>query len=137
MLTKKNFFAIVAENETRGIMKQVYPIIEEETYEEQSAARRYNPAQVAIYKGVRFSLSCGTSDDIYFYATSDRFYCVSINKRHDYTGLQEFFISGEYAGQEAGEMFLQSEDEIESVLGKKGLDYSPRTIAKKLSVYID
>lgn len=92
MLTKKNFFAIVAENETRGIMKQVYPIIEEETYEEQSAARRYNPAQVAIYKGVRFSLSCGTSDDIYFYATSDRFYCVSINKRHDYTGLQEFLF---------------------------------------------
>lgn len=117
-------------------MKQVYPKFEDETIDEQRAAQRYNPATVAIYKGVRFTLDAGSNDDISCFTNADQLLVTSVNTSLGYVGLQVFHLTGDYAGQEDGSIFLQNDSEIREILGRKGLDYSARTIAKTLEQYV-
>ncbi len=66
-----------------------------ETNAEQSAAKRYNPATVATFKGKRFVISAGTSDRLVFWsdAPARRLYCMAQNARLGYIGLEAFDTS--------------------------------------------
>lgn len=106
-----------------------------ETWEEQRAAGRHNPATVLVYRRRRFTLAAGDSDDINAFihgkGSSATMYVVSTNNRLGYVGLQVFNLTGE----ETNSLFFQNEEDITDVLGKRGLDYTPRTIAKILGNY--
>jgi hypothetical protein len=105
--------------------------LEDETFEEQFAARRHNPAQVLVVGDRRFSLGAGTSDDIHAFEHEQYIYVVSMNTGLDYVGLQIFAPDD----SDAGEIFLQGEWEYREILGPRGLDLSPRTIANRLQEY--
>lgn len=111
--------------------------VEEETYEEQSRAGRYNPGLVLLYRDKRkiqrVPIGAGTSDDIYVYREGDDIYVLTVNDRLGYVGLDIF--SGDPA-EKAGEMFLQTDYEIEEILGRRGLDLSPPTMIRYMSNYI-
>ncbi len=124
-------------------MKEIRLKTENETLEEQTAAGRYNPALVAIYrvktpletKTFRFSLRAGHGDDLSFFVDSQSLYVVSVHHGLGYAGLQVFNITGEYIGEESGSVFCQSDHEVREKIGAKGIDYHPRTIAKRLAEY--
>lgn len=79
-----------------------------ETWEEQKAAGRYNPASVAVWRSARgchrWTLNCGTSDDVNFYREAGLVYCVSINRGLGYVGIQAF---SEITNGEIGDYFCQ------------------------------
>ncbi len=114
-----------------------------ESWESQRKAGRYNPASVLILKAskrsprVRCVLSCGDSDDVSFYTDRGVIVVVSMNRGLDYCGLQVFSRDEKIAGYPVGEsmgegLFLQGQEQIEESLGRKGLDLSDRTIARRL-----
>ena len=113
-------------------MKRIYPKIEEETWEKQSAAGRYNPASVAIVKGNRLTLNCGSADDLYFWTDKKETYVLTINNRMGYIGLDIY--SGAY---NTCSVFLQNYETAEEILGKNWGDKSPAWLRKVLSNYID
>lgn len=111
---------------------------EQETYEEQRQAGRYNPGLVLIYTDTnrrkqRVPLSAGYEDYIYVYREGEEIFALSLNHRLGYVGLEVF--SGDPA-EHVGEIFLQNDWEIEDVLGRKGLDLSPPTIVRRLAQYL-
>ena len=118
-------------------MRSIPFTIQDETYEEQRKAGRYNPANVMRYNRRNYTLSCGDSDDVYAYAEgkgkSRLLYVVSLNRRYDYVGLQFFGLEG----QEVGSIFCQGEEHYCDILGPKGLDLMPYNIAKSLRQYCD
>lgn len=105
---------------------------EEEDYESQRAAGRYNPALVlkfrdkeGVHEGI---IASGHSDDIYVHREGDQTYVQSINHRLGYVGLQV------WRGDKFDDViFIQNESEVEDILGKGGLDKSPIWITKVLS----
>ncbi len=136
-------------SERRKEMKTINPNIVRESNARQSAAGRYNPASVAlIYKdGRRYSLvlPCGDSDEVYFWQEGNEVQCLCVNTRHDYCGLTVYLLgetvnkfsekAQRFDGDETGSVFLQADHEIESALGRRGLDLSPGTIRKRLAEY--
>jgi hypothetical protein len=117
-------------------MKLIRPKYEEETYEEQLAARRYHPATVLLWGDLRLTLSCGTSDYVQCFIDETTIYVVSINNGLGYAALQTFYAKGEHAGEENGSVFCSDSQDIHEMLGPRGIDYSMHTIAKRLAEYI-
>lgn len=109
--------------------------IEKETLEEQLTAKRYNPAFVLVFKNKsgkhRVTLDSGGFDDIEVFREKNFVYVLSINQRMYYVGMQVFEGS-----EEKGNIFLQDSQDIHETLGRKGLDLSPVTIARRLKEYL-
>ena len=91
---------------------------------------------------VRLLPGSGSSDNTTVFQVDDYLYVLNTNTRHDYAGLRVYMIDpegaryGEGEAVEAGEMFLQGDEQLKEVLGKRGLDLTERTIAKYMSRYI-
>jgi len=67
-------------------------LVQRECFSSQSAAGRHNPARVAKFNGRRHVLPIGDSDDWQLYRVpgDDTVYCVSINRRYGYCGVQGY-----------------------------------------------
>lgn len=74
------------------------------------------------------------------------YYVMTIDRTYGYAVMSVFVVKDEYNGHEPipydgveplAEIFLQSDHEIESMLGARGLDYSDMTIARCLASYLD
>lgn len=103
-----------------------------ESWEEQRAAGRYNPGQKIAYvrkdgTRIEFPISAGRDDDVELYRQGKIDYVLSMNSRLGYAGI-EAFLEGELIG----EVFAQTDHEVESVLGKRAFDLMPATIASRL-----
>ena len=91
---------------------------------------------------VRLIPGSGSRDSITVFQVDDYLYALSYSTRMDYVGLRAYLIDpnevryGEGEAVEAGEMFLQGDEQIKEVLGKRGLDLSERNMAKRMAEYI-
>ena len=108
---------------------------ESETFEAQCGAGRYNPATELTYRDKTgkhtVTIGAGTSDDLHLFRDGDHTYLLTINNRLDYVGVEV------YSGSDmVGDMFLQADHEVESVLGRNGLDKSPMWIVKTMANHI-
>jgi hypothetical protein len=98
---------------------------------------RYNPASVALWDENcgrfacrhRLILSAGDSDSLEFYREGNEVIALSLNTRLGYCGIQ---VYDETMGEQIGELFVQTDYEIADILGRKGVDLAPMTIAKRL-----
>jgi len=81
-------------------------------------------------------LGAGSSDSISVFLRGDLLYVVNVNHGLQYAGLQVFdLVNYGMDGCPIGEVFLQTDYEIAGVLGPRGTDLSPRTIAKRLEAH--
>lgn len=111
-----------------------------ESAESQLAAGRYNPALVAeLRNGRKLLLSAGGDDSIDIFRCGDELLVLTINERYGYCGLEVFLPAANPTEYQAADrdLFLQSDDDIEAYLGRRGLDYSPLHVAKVLYLAID
>ena len=110
----------------------------------------YHHNAVIKYRGRSYELEHGSGSDDYDYAymQGPRAYVLTINRRLPYVGLAEFDLTREAeqtddseAGQAiwvwkpVAEAFFQ-EGQVEEVLGPRGVDYSERTILRRLLPYL-
>lgn len=128
-------------------MKTIQFTTAKECYSRQHEAGRYNPGRVALFNRNRFrciaELPHGSRDDCHLFVDGSTLYALSINRGLGYCGLTAFDLASREKDKhgprwlvpELGEVFLQADHEIESVLGKRGLDLAPITIAKILAEY--
>jgi hypothetical protein len=82
------------------------------------------------WNGHWYWLDGGTSDQVDLFREGKTLYALTTNSGLNYAGLQAF-----EDGNEIGNVFVQSDHEMESMLGKKGLDLSSREILKRLIPY--
>jgi hypothetical protein len=61
-----------------------------ETYDEQRAAGRYNPARVIIWRGHRYALGCGDGDAVDVFTEGGALYVLSRRRPLGYAGLEVF-----------------------------------------------
>jgi hypothetical protein len=108
-----------------------YDIVNE-TDEEQRAAGRYNPGLVLKINGRRLPISAGYKDDIHIFDEHGIIFVLSINRGLDYVGVEAFEIDHDTP---FGEVFLDCDHQIADVLGPRGLDLEPITMAKRLAEY--
>lgn len=127
-------------------MKTISARLCNERIERQQAAGRFNPATVAIftYKRARYVavLPCGSSDDIEIFRDGDTLYVVCVNRRLGYAGLTTYGLSDRredlynprrFCAVETGEIFSQSTEELEDLIGKNWDDLTLRTLAKRFA----
>ncbi len=118
-------------------LRRIQPdLLCEESRQSQMNARRCTPARVARFGARRHILPIGDGDDYEFYMTdeTDAIYCVSINTRHDYCGIQAFDPSDQEADPTLG-LFFQG-DQVDETLGRDALArLTHRTIARRLIAY--
>lgn len=121
-------------------MQEISPKLYRESLDSQSAAHRHNPAYVIkpTINGVkrRHVLPAGDSDDVYLFEDHGRVYCITINTRHDYCGVQAYDADDQECREELS-IFCQSEEHYREILGKTGLELSYRTIARRLIAHLD
>ena len=100
----------------------------------------YNPpTRITMFDkdGVSFIIGAGSNDEVTVLTEGtgpDRRYivvCVSHGLR--YAGIEIFDIYG----VSCGDLFLQYDHEVADILGPRGVDLTPITIAKRLIQYID
>ena len=115
-------------------MRSVDFTLEHENWEEQRDARRCNPALVLLFRdrtgNHRATISAGDSDYVHCFREGSLTYVLSINPGLGYAGLEVF-----EGAQQVGNTFLQVDYEIAEILGPRGLDLEPITIAKRLADY--
>jgi hypothetical protein len=80
----------------------------------------------------RVTLDAGRADDLHVFREGNETFVLSLNHRLDYAGLQIFDTDGD----EIGNIFASVDYEIKEMIGRRGLDYDPMTIAKRLAEYI-
>lgn len=76
-------------------MKRIYPHIEYETIEEQSAASRYNAARKFKHGLNWYLLTAGRNDDMYFWSGGGYIYVLNINFSYYYVGLDVYEVKKE------------------------------------------
>lgn len=106
-------------------------------YRMQKETRKYSIVKILFGYGYSYQisarhidniiLSAGTEDRIVILRSGDTSYCLNINSRHGYIGLQELVENG-------CNVFFQNAMEE---LGKNIFDYSDIYIGKKLLEYMD
>jgi hypothetical protein len=113
-----------------------------ESLDSQRAAGRYNHATVVKFAGRRHVLQIGESDAwALYYADKDRdrVYCVNINRRHDYVGVQAYDHEDQEPREELS-IFMQGTGHIDEALVPDALDrLTDRAIARRLieSLWLD
>ena len=111
-----------------------------EGYNSQSAAGRVNPATVAIMGGGRrHVLPVGDTDDWSLWRIvgdqSSRIFCVSINRRYGYVGVQGYDREDREAREELSLFFQSPEQSAEDIGDIDKL--SDRTIARRLIHHLE
>lgn len=109
--------------------------LSKESYEEQRAARRYNPATVVEWvqgrRKRRMTLGAGDSDHLHFFTDDTLFIALSVNYRLDYVGIQVFDTA---IDAEVGEVFFDTN--LEAAFGRNWEAKSPMFLAKSMFEYI-
>jgi hypothetical protein len=97
--------------------------------------QNFNGKIEILLGGRAYPLSCGASDYLDVYREERKVYVLCRNFGLGYIGLE--VINLENHTQK--DVFIQSQDEVREVLGKKGIDSAPYNIIKTLinSGYID
>lgn len=117
-------------------MRRVGFQAKKETYEEQRAAGRYNPGLVVLFRdrtgNHRVHIGAGYSDNIEVYREGDETFILSKNYRLGYVGLEIF-----QGSRQVGEMFLQNSQDIDEILGPKGLDLADHNIVKRMAQWLE
>ncbi len=114
------------------------------------STRWHNPPKLieVMHKGTPILLRAKGSDVYTPTIANDDgiYYVMTIDRMYQYVGMSLFVVKDEHNGQEPipsdgveplSEIFLQSDHEIESMLGSRGLDYSDMTIARRLASYLN
>lgn len=114
--------------------------VEDESFESQRAAGRHNPGQEVVLthrkKEYRLPIDAGSRDDVSVFLErgsvpeTDLIVVLAINTGLGYAGLDVF-----KNGEKSGNVFFQSDHQIEEALGKRGLDLRETTIARRLLQY--
>lgn len=117
-------------------MQAIDAKIRRESSESQSRAGRYNPARVALLPGRRHVLPIGDDDQFELYQDGERVYCVSINRRMDYCGVQGYDADDQEPREELA-VFCQGSEQVAEALGPKGLDLTDTTIARRLVALLE
>ena len=105
-----------------------------ESWDDQSAAGRYNPAfQVRIDGGPVLTIAAGGSDSVDVFTDHGLYYVISVNSGLEYAGLEVFDNEGNQIDE--GSVFLQADYEVREILGTRGVDLSPMSICKRLAQY--
>lgn len=102
--------------------------LEPETYAEQRAAGRYNPASVIIWRGLRHTIGAGSADNVDVLEQSGCLYVLATNRALGYIGLQIF-----QDGAQVADCFCQDESKETARL----LELTPLNAAKRLANYCD
>ena len=117
-------------------MTTVRATFRHESIEEQIAGGRYNPGIIARVRlqdrCLRLPIGAGTQDEIEVFSTGDLIIVATKNDRLDYAGIEAFDLDG----ASAGDVFTQSNDDAREMIGRKGVDYTLRTIARRLQEYL-
>ena len=108
----------------------------------QRHAGRYNPGSQLIVrtKTARLivPLGAGSSDDVEVFSEGGLLYIVTCNASLDYVGLET--VPADPAEPEGAaftdNVFFQGDEQIREVLGPRGLDLTPRTMARRLAQYL-
>lgn len=120
-------------------MRQVPFSTADETFDEQRAAGRYNPALVATYRDKRgahrVTLDSGRSDDISCWREGAETFFLSVNHDLGYCGLQRFTTDSTGYALEAGDIFLQNAAEALEDNGATGR--AGWWLARCLAQYLD
>lgn len=120
--------------------------IKRESWDRQRAAGRYNAGLVVLlnYRKRRYVLpiGAGDSDCVDVFREGNYVYVVSVNHGLEYAGLEVFELgdtrdehSDKHAGDQVGSVFLQADYEVREILGPRGTDLAPATIARRLAEY--
>lgn len=94
-----------------------------ETIEEQSASKRYTPAQVVVWKGHRHAIGAGTADDVDLFTEGGELYVLSRHRGLGYAGLQIF-----RDGEEIADTFTDAEVAGEYINGLSAI-YAAKRLA--------
>jgi hypothetical protein len=110
---------------------------------------RVRPTPKAKMRNVELEISSGSRDEVSVYREGPYVYVLSINRPLNYVGLAEYDLRvepterrqslgwGDYAALDpVADVFTQADHEIDSMLGRRGLDLSERTILKRLMQYL-
>jgi hypothetical protein len=129
-------------------MQSINANITHESWDSARDAQRVNRGLIAFvhYRNAtyRLPIGAGESDDVNVFRDGPLVYVVSVNRGLGYAGLQVFELTSyepskynakHRQASEIGETFLQADYEIDDILGKRGVDLHPRTIAKRLADY--
>jgi len=131
-------------------MKRIYPKTGLECSERQHKNSRYNPSRVAVVRyGKRlYTLVTGhgSNDDECFWQSGNTVYALTMNTGLGYCGLTVFSLGdtpnefkadkpNRFDADRIADVFFQADHEIESALGKRGLDLAPSTIRTRLAEY--
>jgi hypothetical protein len=111
-----------------------------ESEESQRKAGRYNPAYVISYRtkhGRRSRIiGAGSQDHLDVVKEGDETFVVTRNYGLNYVGLEVFDDRFPGPDGKVGDVFAQNDWEVEEYLGKRGLDLTAHTIARRLSEYV-
>ena len=113
-------------------MRRIEFRVRNESWEEQSAARRLHPAMQAVWQAFRkehsMTLESGRDDAIYGFTEGNDAIFISYNYNLDYCGIQVY----DMAAQREESFFLQGHEQLCDVLGPRTLDLAPATIARRM-----
>ena len=110
--------------------------LQNETFEDQRKAGRYNPALELIFRDKKgfhtVKIGAGTSDRIYVFREDWETIVLSINSGLNYAGIEVF-----NGREHLGEKFVQYDYEIQEYLGIKDVDdLTEINVAKRLYNHI-
>jgi hypothetical protein len=116
-------------------MKAIKFDIQRESWDDMHQSGRYNRGLEVTFRDFlgthTVKVGAGYSDDWYVYQELNATYFLSMNTGLGYVGLEIF-----EGDEKVWEMFLQTDYNLESVLGKKGLDLAPYNIIKAMLNYM-
>jgi hypothetical protein len=108
----------------------------------------------AKMRDIELECSAGSRDSVDVYREGRYVYVLAVNRGLGYVGLAEYDLKGELTGtmglrerpsgasrayeslKPVGDVFIQADHEIESILGSRGLDLSETTMIRRLMPYL-
>ncbi|KPK74221.1 MAG: hypothetical protein AMJ84_00070 [Acidithiobacillales bacterium SM23_46] len=97
--------------------------LDRETWEEQRAAGRYNPATVVIWRGHRYAIGAGTGDDLDLFEEGGALYVLARRDSLGYAGLEVF-----RDGERIADTFTDYEEQAEYINGLSAI-YAAKRLA--------
>jgi hypothetical protein len=110
----------------------------EESIDDMISAGRFNPAFVLTFRDknnnciYNLTIGHGTQDDTYLFEEDGIYYLLAVNTILGYIACEAI-----KDGQIMDSIFLDDNQDIEIFLGKKGINYAPITIAKRLRPHLN
>jgi len=113
--------------------------LRQESIDNQHKAGRYNPATEIHYRWAKgkvvYTLSCGNDDDLHIAREGKFLFVLTVNYRLPYCGIEVFSLVDN--DNCPASVFLQGSEQIQEILGKRGLDYTPLTMIKIMREYCE